>query len=169
MSNPNSILTQSRLKELLYFDENTGIFVRLVASAQCVKVGDIAGTFRKQDGYCFVSVDGKQYRAHRLAWLYMTGEWPKKEIDHIDGNRINNSIYNLREVSRTENANNTRRPRPGNTSGYLGVTWDKVNKKWRSQIMVAGKSIKIGRFIDKNEAYEAYLAAKRKLHAGCTI
>lgn len=163
-------LTQERLKQLLSYNPETGQFIRLTKSAIGVKIGDVAGTKRRHDCYIFISLDSKLYKAHRLAWLYVYGKWPDMELDHIDGNKKNNSILNLRDVDRKTNSTNERVARKSNlSSGLLGVTWDKVNKKWVSQIMVNGKNKKIGRFATKEQAHLAYLEEKRKLHIGCTI
>lgn len=168
MASMHPPLTQQRLKEILRYDEETGLFFRKVASAQSVRVGDVAGSLKK-DGYIFISVDGRIYRAHRLAWLYIHGEWPKNELDHIDCVRSNNRISNLRDVDRITNSTNARVGRINGTSGLLGVSWDRVNKKWVAQITSGGKNKKIGRFEKKEDAYSAYLSEKRRLHSGCVI
>lgn len=105
--------------------------------------------------------------AHRLAWLYVHGEWPSKHLDHLNGNRTDNRIENLRQVSVAENAENTRRPHRDNKSGYLGVC--KKRGKWLAVIQIKGKYTRIGLFDTPEMAHEAYLAEKRKHHKACTI
>ena len=111
----------------------------------------------------------KAIRAHRLAWALHTGGWPKGEIDHIDGDESNNRIVNLRDVSKSVNQQNKRLPRVDSKSGFIGVCWHKGGGKWSAQITVHGKSIYLGLFSDPAEAHSTYIAAKRRLHAGCTI
>ena len=93
------MLTQERLKELYTFDQDTGHFRYLSKSRTRRRgVGAVAGSLSKQMGYVLVGVDGPQYLAHRLAWLYMTGAWPDAEVDHIDGDHTNNDSGNLQEL-----------------------------------------------------------------------
>lgn len=161
-----AILTQAYVKELLNYHSGTGIFTRLPRRGKgnsLAREGKPTGS-RDTRGYVHVAVDGVAYYAHRLAWLYVTGSWPKVVIDHKDGNRSNNAFSNLRAGSHSDNAHNTRTPRKSNTSGYLGVTWDKSRGKWQAAICVKRKSIALGRFDTPEEAHAAYVAAKRKLH-----
>ncbi|WP_230878255.1 HNH endonuclease signature motif containing protein [Burkholderia sp. 9779_493] len=117
-----------------------------------------------------ITIDGIRMYAHRLAWFYVYGEWPSGDIDHIDGVRTNNAINNLRDVPRGVNMQNQRRARSNNrTSGLLGVTWHARRYRWCAQIQVDGKRKGIGYFDDAETAHQAYLDAKRKLHAGCSI
>lgn len=115
-----------------------------------------AGGFQNHSGktYASIRVMYKRYLAHRLAWLYVYGEWPPNEIDHIDGNGANNAISNLRAVDSLEN-NKNMRLRSDNTSGKPGVWWCKSESRWRVEIMVNKKKIHIGSFTDKNKAIEA--------------
>jgi len=137
------MLNQILLKKLLNYDENTGIFTRRISLHGKVKVGDIAGTIAN-DGYCHIRVDSKRYQAHRLAWLYVHGEWPTNQIDHINGIRNDNRIANLREATRSENQQNRKTSNYNSTSGYLGVS---VNKDaYTSYIRLNGKIIYLGRF-----------------------
>ncbi len=112
-------------------------------------------------GYIYVLV-GKHYAAHRIAWLLMTGEWPKADIDHRNKNRADNRWVNLREATRSQNLAN-QGPRPNNTSGLKGVSWDAKNNKWVAQISKDGKARKIGRFQSKDEASAAYCAKAKEL------
>lgn len=118
----------------------------------------------------FVSRKSKRFRAHRLAWLAMTGEWPSADIDHINGVRHDNRWANLRLVDRaTNNENQRRATRQNKTSGLLGVSYSAPHKKWVAQIQVKGRNRNLGRFASADEAHAAYLDAKRSLHSGCTI
>lgn len=169
MADKNHI-TVEKLREVLAYDAVTGIFTWRVALARQVKVGYVAGTIQ-QSGYRYIRVFGRDYRAHRLAWLHSYGEWPKYHIDHIDGNRDNNRLSNIRDVTRSVNQQNLHRARADNKScGLLGVSWNERNKKWVSQITFPiGKSKHLGYFSTPESAHEAYISAKRKLHLGCTL
>lgn len=153
-------LSQSRLKSLLHYDPDTGVFIRRISTSSRVKPGDIDGS-KNGDGYILIMVDSKRHLAHRLAWLYMHGVWPTDQIDHINGDRADNRRCNLREATRAENAQNTI-ARPNNKVGYLGVTKDR--SKYKAQIGVDGAIINIGLFATPEQAHQAYLAAKAKLH-----
>jgi len=153
------MLTQERLKELLYYDQETGIFTRLISTSNAVKVGDIAG-WMKNNGYICISVDNCKYHAHRLACLYVKGYWPE-QMDHLDHVRDNNKWGNLREVSGNENYRNISLGKR-NTSGVMGVYKNKLNNKWVAQIKIDGKQIYIGTFEDKFEAVCARKSAEVK-------
>lgn len=156
-----SKLTAERLRELLHYDPETGVFTRRVRCGRS-PAGSVAGHNRKS-GYAAVSVCNKLYLAHRLAWLYVYGHWPHKDIDHIDGNGLNNRLSNLRECVPGENHQNVA-PHKDNISGLLGVTWDKQTGRWRSRIMIERRQVNLGRFDTPEEAHAAYLAAKKNLH-----
>ncbi len=156
-------LSQEELKEILHYNTETGNFTWLVDRANgSVKGGDIAGNLRK-DGYISIGIYGKSYLSHRLAWLYMTGGWPKFEIDHIDGINIPNfnKFSNLRD---TDKNNWNRGENKNNTTGYIGVCFDKDYNKYKASISVNNKDINLGRFNTPEEASEAYLEAKLKYH-----
>lgn len=154
-------LTAARLKELFHYDENTGEFTRRIRVGNA-KAGSVPSC--KQDaGYIVVRVDDKLYAVHRLAWLYVHGVFPVGCIDHIDGNKTNNSIKNLRDVSVSENFQN-RGMRRGNKSGYAGVSWDSQTQSWAAQIMKNRKTIRLGRFKSAEDASAAYHRAKAELH-----
>lgn len=162
-------LTAQKLRELLTYNPQTGEFVRRVDRAWR-KAGTPIGYSKGKCGYLRIWLLGQQYQAHRLAWLYMTGEWPRGHIDHIDGIRNNNAWENLRDVPPQMNSQNERKPRSCNhSSKYLGVSYYAKLDKWQTRIGVDGGRLHIGYFSTQEEAYEAYLAAKRRLHAGCTI
>jgi hypothetical protein len=160
-----SNLTQADLMGRLEYSPDTGAFTHKHKSPRG-RVGDIAGS-KTIDGYWSLRVCGKTYLAHRLAWLYVHGEWPKHDIDHISGNKSDNRIANLRDVTRSVNCGNQRRARVDNKIGLLGVC--KVDDLYIAQIGVPGRIIKLGKFNTPDEAHSAYLSAKRSMHAGCTI
>lgn len=153
------MITQERLKDLLNYNPNTGIFVWRVTAGKRGAKGNIAG-YVTSHGYISISVDNKEYRAHRLAWLYVYGVWPV-EIDHDDRNKSNNSINNLVNGTRQDNMKNMPM-RSDNTSGITGVCWDKGRGKWRTEIAVNGNSINLGRFDDKFEAICTRKSAENK-------
>lgn len=146
-------LTQERLKELFKYDPETGLFTRLVSTNNRVKVGDVAGNARA-DGYIKIRVDFDMHYAHRLAWLYMTGEWPTQKIDHISGDKSDNRWSNLRDVSSVTNLQNVE---PGDGVFAKG-------SRWASTIMANRKKIPLGSYQDKWRASAAYLTAKVLCH-----
>jgi len=120
------------------------------------------------DGYIVVEVAGKGIAAHRIVWLMHSGKWPSGEIDHINGVRDDNRIENLRDVVRQTNSENRRRPAKGSRTGFLGVTM-LGDGRYRARIRTGAKLISLGVFETAEQAYTAYVEAKRKLHEGCTI
>lgn len=160
------MLTQARLKELLSYDPEVGIFSWIVERGKCHK-GSPAGCLDSR-GYLVITIDRKRYYAHRMAWLYMNGSMPSMNIDHMDGNKSNNKISNIRDVSVSTNAQNLKQATSRNLStGVLGVRM--LKGKYLSQITIDGKDRHLGTFNSPEEAHEAYLNTKRKLHEGCTI
>lgn len=157
-----------RLKDVLFYEEETGLFRRLKDSGSRTKAGDIAGGLDR-NGHVRIYVDGQIYAAHRLAWLYMYGSMPCGVIDHMDGNRSNNAISNLRDVSMSVNQQNQRKPHSRGTTGFLGVTFNKRRGKFMAQIGTKTKHIYLGLYETAEEASEAYLKAKRSIHEGCLI
>ena len=160
------MLTADRLKQLLSYDERTGLF-HWLANRRFVKQGDVAGSPSVAHGYRIISVDGKNYKAHRLAWLYITGEFPRRDVDHINGSRSDNRWANLRNADDQLNMENRRHAQKNNSCGYLGVRWDRG--KWRAALQLNGKKINAGRFKTAEEAHAAYVTAKRIHHPGCTL
>jgi hypothetical protein len=134
------MLTAERLREVLSYDPETGVFTRRVKTAQRVKVGDIAGTIRKKDGRRVIMVDGKNYLASLLAHLYMTGEWPKNLVDHRDLDRLNDRWENLRPATRSQNEMNKR---PRGKLGVKGVT-QIPSGNYQVRIRVDGRQITLG-------------------------
>ena len=151
------MITQERLKELLDYNPDTGVFIWINSYSQHVKDGDVAGTITK-NGYRVITLDGKIYRAARLAWLYINGEWPL-ECDHEDRNRQNDKFYNLRNLTKSENMKNKNQYK-SNKSGVTGVGWFKSQKRFRANISTEGKRIALGSFKDLFSAVCARKAAE---------
>jgi HNH endonuclease len=126
----------------------------------------LAGTLN-QKGYLIVKINGSNFRVHRVIYAMQHGEWPLHDIDHIDGNKRNNRIQNLRDISRGMNIQNQRRAHKNNSAGLLGV--GRSGGKYKAGIVVDGKRLWLGSFSDPLEAHAAYISAKRRLHAGNTI
>lgn len=156
-----------QLKTSLDYDAETGVFTWKIRPSKAVKAGDVAGCVEKRIGYITIGIAGCIYKAHRLAWLYTHGEWPKGLIDHINGNKADNRICNLRDVFADGNSQNVRKPNKRNKSGFMGVIW--YQNKWRASMSVNGKSKWLGDYSTPEEAHQVYLEAKRKYHAACTI
>lgn len=155
------MLTQERLKELLDYEPETGNFFWRIRRGRGAPAGGIAGTPHK-NGYTSIKIDGGgPYLAHRLAWLYVTGEWPD-ELDHINRNKKDNRFTNLRECTRQQNQAN-RDIQKNNKSGWKGVRKLKDNK-WLARIQVGGKTVFIGHFKSASDASQAYADASRRLH-----
>lgn len=143
------------LRELLNYDAGTGLFVwrKNGRSAGCVA----------PTGYVLIGISGKLYLAHRLAWLYVTGEWPSAYIDHVDRRRSNNRFTNLREATAAQNSANSGL-RNTNRSGFKGVSWDKRTRKWRTTIVVGGRQRSLGRHAYLEDAACAYFAEAKAIH-----
>jgi hypothetical protein len=156
------MLTAERLREVLNYDPETGLFTWRKRTGRKGYVGKPAGCLVKGEMRVNIGLDGKHYRAHRLAWFYVYGEWPSQEIDHINGDGSDNRMSNLRPANRLQNLVN-KKCRRDNRSGVKGVTWHKQNRKWAAYIRVDGKNKYLGGFDDKYEAGRAYLAAAEKL------
>ena len=162
------MITQERLKELLHYDPETGVFVWKISPSNNVKIGSVAGGIN-QNGYCRIMIASKSYFSHRLAWLFVYGYLPLKQLDHIDHNTKNNLISNLREVNHSENQQNLIKANSANKSGFLGVITFPHRENFQARINIKGKQIHLGMFDTPEEAHQAYLDAKRKLHSTCTI
>lgn len=149
-------VTQARLKELLHYDPETGVFTRRLTNRRW-KEGTVAGCWSEPAGWV-IRVDDNLYLAHRLAWLFMTGDWPKNEIDHIDVSRRNNRWENLREATGSQNKANKHK-QSNNTSGFKGVSFQKGIDKYRARIRAHGRSRSLGCFDNPQDAHAAYVAA----------
>jgi len=158
-------ITVEKLKERLFYDAETGLFTRRLRYGGFPS-GSLVGTQRR-DGYLHMVVLGKQYLAHRLAWLYSYGKWPAMYVDHINGIKSDNRLANLRDVSHSENLQNLRQANFDNRAGLLGVVT--TRRGICAQIVVNGKSMFLGYFATPELAHEAYIEAKRLHHMSCTI
>jgi len=155
-------ISAERLRELVAYDPDTGV-MRWRISRKRARAGNVIGT-RIPDGYLRVEIGGRCYRVHRLAWLYVYGEWPPHEIDHINHVRDDNRLINLRLASPSQNQAN-KAPTYRNTSGHKGVSWHKQTKKWQAYITVARRKKSLGLFAEKEQAVSAYREAAT-LHFG---
>lgn len=151
-------LTAERLRELMHYDPETGIFTRKVSTAPNARAGDVAGTLM-QIGYIAISADNKTHYAHRLAWLYVHGNWPKEQIDHINRDRADNRIANLREVTIKQNQRNLSKA-SNNTSGHPGVHWRSDRAKWWALIESEGQKHYLGCYNTIEEAIAARKAGE---------
>lgn len=147
------MITQEELKSILHYEPETGIFTRLVESGGR-NPGSVAG-WKTERGYIRVSFNKKHIMAHRLAWLYVHGVMPSKQIDHINNIRDDNRIANLREATCTENQRN-QKIKSNSNSGLKGACFDKKRMRWYSRITIAGKQIHLGTYETKEQAHSAY-------------
>lgn len=152
-------LTVERVRELLDYNPDTGDFHWKPRPAG----------HKRKSGYVSIHIDGCEIKAHQLAWFLTTGEWPETLIDHINGDPSDNRISNLRDGTAKLNAENMRRAAARSRSKLLGVTWHEKNAKWQAEISVSGKKHYLGTYDTPEEAHQAYLEAKRRMHEGCTI
>ena len=150
------------LKEILKYEPNTGNFIWISGRAN----GKVAGSINNY-GYIHIRINKKLYKAHRLAWLYVYGSMENCFIDHIDGDKSNNRIENLRLATNIQNQQNQRSLHSNNKSGFIGVS--KIGNKWRAQIRIYGKVVHLGSFSCPSIASERYLSVKRDVHSHCTI
>lgn len=150
------------LRKVLDYDPETGKFTWIAKVAKRVRVGDEAGSFNGR-GYRTISVLDTKYQAHRLAWLLTYGRWPNHEIDHINGDKSDNRLCNLRECTPAENGQNLAAP-ASSSCGLIGASWGKHQGRWRAQITVNGRKQHLGYFDDKWAAHRAYCEAKERLH-----
>ena len=158
----------SFLEACYVFDYNpkTGE-LRWAINARAARIGDIAGKPGSHP-YLRVRYRGVLYRVHRVIWLMAYGRWPDGDVDHINGDKRDNRLENLRAVSRQVNLQNQRKAHQDSKSGYLGVHFNKG--KWVARIRPPdGPQIYLGRFSTPEEAGDVYLEAKRRLHEGCVI
>ena len=153
-------LTQARLREILNYNPDTGKFTWRVTLGSRAMAGRPVSQ-GLSNGYRTLRVDGKLYRAHRLAWFYVHGVWPAFGVDHRNANKTDNRIENLRPASQSQNMANDRK-RANNTSGFKGVSWSTARKKWLAHIMVNYHSKYLGAFDAPKEAHEAYKAASKE-------
>jgi len=148
------MITQDYLHEFFHYDSETGVFSRKKRTSPSTTIGEIVGS-DKGNGYVMLCIQSRLYLAHRMAWLYVYGETPCANIDHINGNRADNRICNLRLANQSQNIANSKLSK-ANTSGCKGVTWRKDTQKWSAGLMLNYKHIALGSFKTKEEAAEAY-------------
>lgn len=155
-------LTAARLRELLHYDPETGVFTWIAERSGGAEPGQRAGAAHTS-GYRKVCIDGRHYLEHRLVWLYVHGEFPPHQLDHIDGSRHNNALLNLRPATNEENCQN-RALRSDSSTRLPGVGWHKKSGKFQARIGVGKQRKHLGLFDLPDEAYGAYLEAKARLH-----
>ena len=148
------MITQEVLKEIFCYYPDTGLFVR-----RSGRYAGVAGSNTSR--YVDVSIGNRMFQAHRLAWLYVYGSFPKGAIDHINGDKRDNRLFNLREATRSENGCNRGKGK-ANSSGFKGV--DLWCGKWRARIKKHGKSVFLGYFEIAEKAHEAYCDAAKEIH-----
>lgn len=153
------------LRELFNYDPDTGLFTRLKRVSQRGLVGTVAGCVNV-NGYVHIKIACRGYKAHRLAWLYMTGEWPEHEVDHEDRDRTNNRWKNLRAATHKQNQEN-RTPRHDSSSGITGVLWSNRDQAWRVTICIEGRKRHIAtrKSLEEAAAIRAAAALKYQTHS----
>lgn len=161
------MLTQAEIQSKLHYDSETGIFTWKISGYGIRKNKQAGGL--SPDGYKTIMINGKNYMAHRLVWLYVYGEFPINYIDHINHNKLDNRLINLRHATNSENQQNRNLPASHNKVGFLGVIKRKERNTYHGQVYVNKKCYKTKSFKTPEEAHEAYLELKRKLHKFCTI
>lgn len=155
------LISQSRLRSLIHYDPDTGEF-KWIARRRGINIRKRPGRVRA-DGYLEICVDGRLYTAQRLAWFYMTGQWPQGDVDHRDLDRLNNRWGNLRDATKAQNQANTL-VRKSNTSGFKGVSLERRTNRWQAQIRVHGVRKHLGTFDTPEEAGAAYANALTATH-----
>lgn len=154
---------------MLDYEPETGFFKWKIPRGQIVKIGDVAGG-KTAHGYLRIQICGKRYMAHRLAWFFVHGEFPKYQIDHFDRDKLNNRIANLREATHGENQQNIVKAHKDGASGFLGVSYvAKGIKKYKAQITLDGKIKYLGCHATPEDAHLEYLKAKETMHPFANI
>lgn len=151
------MITQEELKEYLHYNKETGVMFRNTDTPKLNPLFPLGSVATNK--YLLINFKGKRYRAHRLAWLYVYGAFPCGQIDHINGNRIDNKISNLRDVSRGENSKN-KKIYKSNSSGVSGISWDKRSRKWSVNI----KNKSIGSYSCKLDAVATVIRCRKELN-----
>lgn len=161
-------MTYDKLISLLNYNPDTGMFY-WVAKRRGASKKKPAGT-KTKSGYIQIMIDNKSYLAHRLAWLHETKSMPKNEIDHIDCNKLNNKIDNLRQVDAVYiNQHNRKLPNKNNKAGLIGAFYSESLGKWFSRISVNNKKKWLGTFDNAIDAHNAYIKAKKQMHPANTL
>lgn len=165
-------ITHDELLRLVRYEPETGKFYRIARRFNGGRLVPCepkeTGSARNRDGYIQMSIANEVCVAHRLAWFYVHGEWPDV-IDHINGNQADNRLVNLRNGTQAQNTQNIRKPKSHNSTGFLGVSYEKARGKYVAAVGFGGKRKVVGRFNTPEAAHEAYLKRKRELHAHATI
>jgi len=156
------LITVEEARQLFSYNPNTGDLTWRVNRGARARAGNAAG-WENGEGYLRTSVNRKRYLTHRLAWLVHYGSWPQDFIDHINGDRSDNRLVNLREASRAENGRN-RGANRNNTSGYKGVSWHKSSRRWVANVYGEAGNRHLGCFNTPEEAHAAYCAAAAELY-----
>lgn len=160
-------ITLARLREMLSYDPVSGEFHWICDDMRGKNSREMPAGGKHSKGYWRIKIGPRYYFAHRLAWLFENGSWPVGLIDHLNGNKLDNRIVNLRDVRPMVNVQNQRAPSRNNKTGYLGVFAD--GEMFRACISVGGCNRHLGRFQTPEEAHAAYVKAKRTHHEGCTL
>ena len=155
------MFTQNELKNQLTYNHDTGLFTKTLKTPK-IFTNKICGCLTAQ-GYIVIVLNKISYKAHRLAWFYVNGKWPVKQIDHINGIKNDNRIINLREATNSENQKN-RGKQSNNTSGYKGVSFHKLSNKWIAKATLNGIKNHIGLFVTPEQARDAYQNFAQKNH-----
>lgn len=154
-------------QQALIYNPETGVFVWSEYAWHKRNRGLCAGS-KKRNGYIEIQLQGKMLKAHRLAWILVYGDLADDvEIDHLDGDRSNNRLSNLRAVNRNINQQNQRKARKDNRTGLLGVS--RSGSGWKAELRINGKKVNVGTYKTPELAHQAYVSAKRIHHEGCTI
>lgn len=148
------------LKEVLHYDPETGVFTWLRPTSNRVKAGEVAGGISVL-GYRYIAVRKHRMLAHRLAWRFVHGEWPLRNIDHKNGDPSDNRIANLREADQSENCANNRGHRDSAT-GLKGVS--KKRSRWEARLSRRGTVYRLGVFDSPDDAHAAYIAAAKSIN-----
>ena len=160
--NASIMITVEQLKDRYIYNPDTGLFTRICKTGGKHTGKTLSKNKSKYDcghiQYKQITINGKVYQAHRLAWLYMTGKWPENFVDHINRDSSDNRWNNLREATYTEN-NRNRSIGKDNTSGYKGVSFHKGTNKYRAEIKINGKNKHLGYYDDPYIAHTAYMNA----------
>jgi hypothetical protein len=156
----SQILTQTLLHSLLDYDPTTGVFKWRVNRAGNALQGQTTGSVNTT-GYIQIKLNGVKYSAHRLAWLYVHGAWPEFDLDHVNRDRQDNRIVNLRKATRAQNCQNQKQ-RSDNTSGVKGIHWCKIKQRWIAQATIDGKRKQLGAFTDREAAIAARAAIEKQ-------
>lgn len=157
--------TAERVKHLLDYNPESGVFIWVKPQSNRAKAGEVAGSIYG-NGYRYIGIDGKSYKCSRLAWLVTHGSWPDDKIDHADGNPANDRICNLRPCNHAENMQNVRKgkTRAVIASRHVGVYWNQQARRWSADIMSNRQRLRLGLFEREDDAAAAYASAKAHIH-----